>query len=66
MHNKAIAYPTDMIKSKMDTIYTALVSAKSEMSSQASLLLEMGEEEMAQSYSERAKAVENFMNNNKK
>lgn len=66
MQNKAIAYPIEIIKSKMNTIYIALVSAKTEMSSQASSLLEMGEEEMAQSYSERAKAVENFMNNNKK
>ena len=66
MQNKAIAYPIEIIKSKMNTIYIALVSAKTEMSSQASSLLEMGEEEMAQSYFERAKAVENFMNNNKK
>ena len=35
------------------------------MTKQASLLSEMGEEEMAKSYFERVKAVENFLNENK-
>lgn len=66
MQNKTLAYPTDRIESKKNGIFIALDSAKSEMARQASLLLEMGEEEMAKSYSERVKVVENFMNANKK
>lgn len=66
MQNKTLAYPTDKIESKMNDIITALDSAKSEMARQSSLLTEMGEEEMAKTYSERVKAVENFININKK
>ena len=64
--SKTITYPIDKIESKKDEIFTALDSAKSEMSRQASLLLEMGEEEMSKSYSERVKMIENFINTNKK
>lgn len=66
MQNKALAYPTDRIESKKNDIFIALDSAKSEMARQASLLLDMGEKEMANSYSERVKVVENFMHANKK
>ena len=66
MQNKTLAYPTDKIESQKNIIFTALDSAKSELARQATLLLEMGEEEMAKSYSERVKVVENFMNVNKK
>ena len=62
---ESIAYPTDKIESKKKNIFIALDSARSEMARQASLLLEIGEEEMAQTYSERVKIVENFMNANK-
>jgi len=66
MQDKTLAYPTDKIESKKKDILIALDSTKSEMARQASLLLEMGEEEMAKGYSERVKVVDNFMNANKK
>lgn len=66
IQNKTLAYSTDEIESRKNDIFIALDSAKSELARQASLLLEMGEEEMANSYSERVKVVENFMNANRK
>ena len=65
IQNKTLAYSTDEIESRKNDIFIALDSAKSELARQASLLLEMGEEEMANSYSERVKVVENFMNANR-
>ena len=63
--NKSLAYPTDKIESKKNEIIIALDSAKSEMARQASLLSEMGEEDLAKGYSERVNVVENFINANK-
>ena len=56
--NQEIDYTQDII--------VALDSAKLELARQSSLLLEMGEEEMAKNYSERVKIVENFINTSKK
>ena len=64
--NKTLAYPAGKIESKKNIVFTALDSAKSEMYRQASMLLEMGEVEMAQSYTDRVKVIENFMNANNK
>ena len=63
--NKSLAYPTDKIESKKNDIIIALDSAKSEMARQASLLSEMGEEDLAKSYSERVNVVEKFIISNK-
>ena len=64
--NKFLADMTDNIKSRKDDIIVALDSAKLELARQSSLLLEMGEEEIAKNYSERVKIVEKFINTTKK
>ena len=65
LQNVSLGYPTEKLESKKNDILIALDSAKCEMTKQASLLSEMGEEEMAKNYSERVKVVENFINANK-
>ena len=65
LQNKTLAYSTDKIKSKKAEILIALDSAKVEMARQASLLLEMGEDEMANSYLDKVNVVEDFINANK-
>ncbi len=65
LQNVSLGYPIEKLVSKKNDILIALDSAKCEMTKQASLLSEMGEEEMAKSYSEKAKAVEDFINANK-
>lgn len=65
LQNASLAYPTEKLELKKNELLIALDSAKYEMTKQASLLLEMGEDEMAKSYSERVKVVENFINANK-
>lgn len=63
--DKTMAYPTEGIESKKGYLMIALDSAKSELSRQASLLQEMGEEEMAKNFLGRVKAIEDFIKTNK-
>lgn len=55
----------DTIMTKRRKILSALDSTKSEMVRQSAQLDEMGETEMAKTYSDRAQKVEEFINNNK-
>lgn len=61
----SVGYSTDRIIIKKKEMMTALDTAKSEMTIQASSLADMGESEMARSYEYRVKAVETFLNANK-
>ena len=63
--NVGLNYPVDRIEKKKEEVIAALDSAKHELATQSSQLSEIGEEEMARSYSERVKKVEDFINKNK-
>ena len=63
--NKSLAYPTEQIESKKNEIFIALDSARSELARQATLLSEMGEEDMAKSYFDRVNVIEKFIKANK-
>ena len=66
LQNVSLGYPTEKLESKKNDILIALDSAKCEMTKQAFLLSEMGEEELSKSYFERVKNIENFLNENRR